>query len=281
MLWMAGWLCTTFAMTIAGRELAHDVPVFVIMMLRALMAVVLLTPIVALNGGFAGRFGNIRLHLIRNFIHYGAQYAWFSALALIAMGQVVAIEFTTPIWIAILAALFLGERLTGAKIIAIMLGIAGILFIVKPGVVPLETGHIVALLAALGFAASIALTKFITRTDSPLTVIFFMFAIQCVIGAVPAWLVWQWPEPGNWIWVLAVGVTGTLSHFCLTKSISLADATLVVPLDFLRVPLTALAGYWLFSEGFDAYAVAGAILILGANAINLFAAKRRAGTFAA
>ncbi|CAN5451218.1 DMT family transporter [soil metagenome] len=274
MLWMVGWLAATFAMTISARELAHDVPVFVIMILRSVMAVIMLAPFIALNGGLKGRLSQFRLHLVRNFIHYAAQYAWFSALALIAMGQVVAIEFTMPMWIAILAALFLGERLTGPRIFAVILGFAGILFIVKPGVVPVETGHIVALLAALGFAAAITLTKFITRADSPLTVIFLMFAIQTVIGAVPAWVYWQWPQPQNWVWVVAIGITGTFSHFCLAKAVSLADATLVMPLDFLRVPLTALAGYWLFAERFDATAVVGAVLILGANAINLFGARR-------
>src|SRR5690348_4531754 len=110
--WMAGWLATTLAVTVAGRQLSHDLPVFVTMIMRSLIAVAMLTPLVALNGGLTGRLGNMRLHLVRNVIHYGAQYAWFSALALITLGQVVAIEFTTPIWLAVLAALFLGERLT-------------------------------------------------------------------------------------------------------------------------------------------------------------------------
>jgi drug/metabolite transporter (DMT)-like permease len=148
--------------------------------------------------------------------------------------------------------------------------------IVKPGSSAIDIGHLVALMAAIGFAVSISLTKVITRKDSALTVIFLMFLIQSVIGAVPAWYTWKWPEPHNWVWVLIVGFAGTFSHYCLSKAISLADITIVTPMDFLRVPLTALIGYWLYSEGFDLVSVIGAVLILAANMLNLLKAREPA-----
>jgi len=273
-IWMAGWLLNTLALTIAGRELGHDIPVFVIMILRSLIAMAILTPIVLYEGDLSQRFGNLRLNIIRNIIHYGAQYAWFTALLLIPLAQVVSIEFTMPIWGALIAAMFLGEKLTPIRLAAIAFGFLGILMIVKPGTSLIDEGHAVALLAAIGFAISIALTKVITRKDTALTVIFLMFAIQTVIGAVPAWLTWKWPEPHNWVWVAVVGLAGTFSHYCLSKAISLADMTIVTPMDFLRVPLTVLAGYWLYHEGFDLYSIIGALLILGANTLNLFKAKQ-------
>jgi drug/metabolite transporter (DMT)-like permease len=272
-IWMAGWLLNTLALTVAGRELGHDVPVFVVMILRSLIAMAILTPIVLYQGNLGIRFGSLGLNIIRNIVHYGAQYAWFTALLLIPLAQVVSIEFTMPIWGALIAAMFLGEKLTPIKLAAITFGFLGILMIVKPGTSIIDEGHAVALLAAIGFAISIALTKVITRTDTALTVIFLMFAIQTVIGTVPAWLTWKWPEPHNWIWVAVVGLTGTFSHYCLSRAISLADMTIVTPMDFLRVPLTVLAGYWLYHEGFDLYSIIGALLILGANTLNLFKAK--------
>lgn len=111
-MWMAGWLAATLGMTVAGRELGQDIPVFMVMMYRSLFAVTVLTPIVLWQGNVAARFGQFKLHLIRNVVHYGAQYAWFSALVLIPLAQVISIEFTLPIWVAILAAAFLGEHLT-------------------------------------------------------------------------------------------------------------------------------------------------------------------------
>lgn len=273
---MGGWLLATLALTVAGRELGHDLPVFVIMMFRSLFALVLLTPIVLYHGDLTRRFGNIRLNILRNIIHYSAQYSWFLALGLIPLAQVVSIEFTMPIWGALIAALFLGETLTRFKLVAIALGFLGILFIVKPGTSHIDEGHVVALLAALGFAVSVAMTKVITRTDSALTVIFLMFLIQTVIGAVPAYITWKWPEPHNWIWVLTVASAGTFSHYCLSKAVSLADVTVVMPLDFLRVPVTVLVGYWLYREGLDLYSIIGTLLILGANTLNLFKVKQPA-----
>lgn len=275
-IWMAGWLLNTLALTVAGRELGHDVPVFVIMILRSVIAMIILTPLILYHGNIGQRFANLRLNIIRNIVHYGAQYAWFSALILIPLAQVVSIEFTMPIWGAVIAALFLSEKLTRFKLAAIALGFIGILMIVKPGASFIASGHVVALLAAIGFAVSVALTKVITRKDTALTVIFLMFAIQTVIGAVPAWLTWKWPAPENWIWVAVVGLAGTFSHYCLSKAISLADITIVTPMDFLRVPLTVLVGYWIYSEGFDLYSIIGTLLILGANMLNLLKAKQPA-----
>jgi drug/metabolite transporter (DMT)-like permease len=275
-IWMGGWLVATLALTVAGRELGHDLPVFVIMMFRSLFALLVLTPIVLHHGDISRRFVNVRLNILRNIVHYAAQYSWFLALSLIPLAQVVSIEFTMPIWGAVIAALFLGERLTRFKAVAITLGFLGILLIVKPGTSQIDEGHIVALMAAFGFAVSVAMTKVITRTDSALTVIFLMFLIQTVIGAVPAIMTWKWPEPHNWIWVLVVASAGTFSHYCLSKAISLADMTIVTPLDFLRVPLTVLVGYWLYREGFDIYSILGTLLILGANTINLLKARQPA-----
>jgi drug/metabolite transporter (DMT)-like permease len=273
-IWMAGWLLCTLALTVAGRELGQDVPVFVIMILRSLIAMAVLGPLVLYEGNLRARLTQLPLHIVRNIAHYAAQYSWFTALLLIPLAQVVSIEFTMPIWGALIAVAFLGETLTRYRIAAIGLGFLGILLIVKPGTATVDAGHLVALVAALGFAVSVALTKVLTRKDSALTVIFLMFAIQTVIGAVPAWLTWKWPAPENWIWVAVVGFTGTFSHYCLSKAISLADVTIVTPMDFLRVPLTVLAGYWLYSEGFDLISIIGAALILGANMLNLLKAKQ-------
>jgi drug/metabolite transporter (DMT)-like permease len=275
-IWMGGWLLATLALTVAGRELGHDIPVFVTMIFRSLIALAILTPIVLYHGGLARRFANIRLNLVRNVMHYGAQYSWFLALTLIPLAQVVSIEFTMPIWGALIAALFLGESLTRFKLTAIALGFLGIPLIVKPGTSHIDEGHVAALLAAIGFAMSIPMTKVITRTDSALTVIFLMFLIQTVIGAVPAFITWKWPEPHNWIWVAVVGLAGSFSHYCLSKAVSLADMMVVTPMDFLRVPLTVLAGYWLYQEGFDLYSIMGTLLILGANTLNLFKARQPA-----
>jgi len=266
---MAGWLSALLLMTVAGRELSGELPVFVIMLFRSLIALAILSPIVLWQGGRPLRTRRLGSHLARNFVHYSAQYCWFYALSLIPIARVVAIEFTMPIWTAILAAVFLSERLSLSRIAAVGLGFIGILIIVRPGVEAIGLGEMTALYAALAFAVAMILTKSLTRTESALTVIVYMFIIQTLVGLLPALSVWTWPSAAAWPWVIVVGLAGSVSHFCLAKAIASAEATVVVPMDFLRVPLTALLGWLLYAEKIDIWLALGAGLILCGNLLNL------------
>lgn len=266
---MAGWLATILIMTISGRELTDELPVFVIMLWRSCMGVVFIAPFIAWAGGRPLHTGRLRWHLGRNLAHYSAQFCWFLAISLIPLAEVISIEFTMPLWTAILAGIFLGERLTRRRLGAVGLGFAGIVIIVQPGLSPVGLGQIAALYAAVVFAVSLVMTKSLTRTEESLTIVFYMFALQAVIGLVPALQMWVWPSVEKWPWVLALGIAGTASHYCLAKAIASADATVVIPMDFLRVPVTAVAGWLIYSEGIGVSLVAGAGLILAANVLNL------------
>jgi len=274
---MAGWLGLTLAMSVGGKEVTKELDVFQVMLVRSGVGLMFLLPLVAWRGFAPARTRHFRVHLVRNVIHYVAQYSWFLALSLIPLAQVISIEFTFPIWTAILAAAFLGERLTGRRIVAIVAGLAGVLLIVKPGVTTIETGQAVALLAAFGFGGSITLTKVLTRTESALTVIFYMMAIQFVLGLGPGITVWQWPSHSAWFWLAVIGIAGTFSHYCFTSAMFYADVTVVAPMDFLRVPLSALLGWLVFAETADVWLAAGAALILAGNTLNLYPGTTRGG----
>jgi drug/metabolite transporter (DMT)-like permease len=208
-------------------------------------------------------------HVGRNLIHYAAQLGWFFALTLIPLGQVVSIEFTMPIWTAILAASFLGERMTAAKIAAIVLGVIGVVVIVRPATGEINPGQLIALAAAVGFGISIAMMKSLTRTEKTLAIIFWMLVIQSAAGFLPALYVWRWPSAYAWGWMVVLAFCGTFSHYCMARAMLHADATVVLPMDFLRVPLTAVAGWLIYSERLDLYTVLGATLILTGNLLNL------------
>jgi drug/metabolite transporter (DMT)-like permease len=194
---------------------------------------------------------------------------WYFALTLIPLGQVVSIEINMPIWTAILAAGFLGERLTGWKLLAIVLGLVGVAVIVRPGTSEINPGQLIALGAAVGFGISIAMMKSLTRTESTVAIIFWMIVIQSAAGFFPAIYLWQWPSAYAWGWMVVIAFCGTFSHFCMARAMLYADATIVVPMDFLRVPLSATAGWLLYAERLDIYTVLGAILILTGNLLNL------------
>jgi len=269
-MWMAGWLVLMLVMAVAGRETTRDLNVFQIMEVRSILGFILLFPLIHFNGGFAIlRTSRLQLHIARNLVHYAAQLAWFFALTLIPLGQVVAIEFTMPVWTALLAASFLGERMTGGKIAAIVLGLIGVLVIVRPATGAINPGQLLALGAAVGFGISIALMKFLTRTENTLAIIFWMLVVQATAGFIPTLFVWVWPSAYLWGWILVIAICGTFSHFCMARAMLYADATIVVPMDFLRVPLTATAGWLLYSERLDTFTVLGAALILAGNLLNL------------
>jgi drug/metabolite transporter (DMT)-like permease len=269
-LWMAGWLTLMLIVTVAGREAMRGLNLFQIMELRSLIGFVLLYPLIRRNGGFAALKTSRPLqHVGRNLVHYVSQLGWFYALTLISLGQVVSIEFTTPIWTAILAASFLGERMTAAKISAIVLGVIGVIVIVRPATGSINPGQLIALGAAVGFGISITMTKSLTRTEQTIAIIFWMLVVQSAAGLLPALYVWQWPSATIWGWTVVVAFCGTFSHFCMARAMLYADATVVLPMDFLRVPLTATVGWLIYSERLDAFTLFGAALILAGNLLNL------------
>ena len=161
---MAGWLTLMLVIAVAGREATRELAVFQVMEMRSLIGLLLLWPLVRAAGGIAAlKTQRLRDHATRNTVHYAAQYAWFAALTMIPLAQVVAIEFTMPIWIILLAAAFLGERITRWKVLAVALGLCGVALIVRPSASGLSPGQLVALAAALGFAVSVTMVKSLTR----------------------------------------------------------------------------------------------------------------------
>jgi drug/metabolite transporter (DMT)-like permease len=269
-LWMAGWLALMLIVAVAGREGLRALNVFQLMEMRSLLGLLMLYPLIRINGGFAiVKTTRPHVHIARSLVHYAAQLGWFFALTLIPIGQVVAIEFTMPIWTAILAASFLGERMTVWKVTAIVLGLIGVIVIVRPSTGEINPGQLIALGAAVGFGISIAVVKSLTRTEQTLAIIFWMLVVQSVAGLLPSLYVWTWPEAYVWFWVVVIAFCGTFSHYCMARAMLHADATVVIPMDFLRVPLTATAGWLIYSEQLDLFTVAGAALILTGNLLNL------------
>jgi drug/metabolite transporter (DMT)-like permease len=267
---MAGWLILMLVVAIAGREATRELNVFQIMELRSCIGFFMLYPLIRRSGGFAAMKTSRPLqHIGRNLVHYAAQLGWFYALTLIPIGEVVSIEFTMPVWTAILAASFLGERMTAGKIAAVVLGVVGVIVIVRPVAGAINPGQSIALAAAVGFGISVAMMKSLTRTESTVAIIFWMIVIQGATGFFPSLYVWTWPSLHAWGWIAVIAFCGTFSHYCMARAMLHADATVVLPMDFLRVPLTATAGWLIYSERLDMFTLLGAGLILTGNLLNL------------
>ncbi|CAH2396021.1 DMT family transporter [Mesorhizobium escarrei] len=268
--WMALSIASFLTMSVAGRATTAELHVFQVLELRSVIGLFILLPLVKMSGGFAAMRSKRPLaHIARNVVHFVGQAAWLYALTLIPLAVLISIEFTTPIWTAILAVGFLGERLSWPRLAAIVLGLIGVLIIVRPGVGSVDPGHVVVLGAAACFGISVVLVKSLTRTDSVVCIIFWMLVIQSVLGLIPALYEWRNPPLELWPWILLIAFTGMSSHFCMARALAYADATVISPMDFLRVPLSALIGWLLYQEQIDAFTAGGALLILLGNLLNL------------
>lgn len=274
--WMIGTLFSFVGMAVAGRELSTDFGTFQILALRSLVGLIIIVGLLSRTGWGQVSFRNVRTHLLRNLAHFGGQFGWFYAIAFIPLAAVFAIEFTAPLWTVIFAAVLLGERVTPIRIIAVVLGIAGVLTILRPGLEVIHPAALAILAGAVGYALSHTLTKKLGAHDTTLCILFFMMLIQFPLGFVPAAFDWATPHLAHVPWIILVGVTGLSAHYCMVRAFKLADASVVVPMDFLRLPLVALVGFALYGERVDPFLALGATLILAGNFLNVSRERKTA-----
>ena len=276
--WMIGAIVSFTAMAIAGRELAGEHDTFEIMTYRSLIGVVIVVAVAAPAGTLRQiGFSRLGLHTIRNAFHFAGQNLWFYAITAAPLAQVFALEFTTPMWATLMAPLVLGERLTRVRALSAVLGFIGILIVAQPGAgFVLTPGLMAAALAAVAFAATALATRFLTRSESITCILFYLTVIQAVFGLVTAGFDGEiaLPSDSSAPWLLVVGCSGLLAHFCMTKALSMAPAAVVMPIDFARLPIIALVGVLLYGEGLEWAVLAGAAVIFGANYLNIRAETR-------
>ena len=278
-LWIMGSIAAFTAMAVAGRAVKGVHDTFEIMTWRSLIGFGIVLA-VALARGRLGEVRTDRLpsHVLRNVVHFTGQNLWFYALTMIPLAQVFALEFTTPLWVIVLAALFLGERLTGAKAVAGALGFVGVLFVARPDFAAIDPGVVAALLSAVFFATTSVLTKALTGVESIVSILFWLTLMQLGLGLVAAG--WDGemalPTAATLPWLALIGVCGLCAHFCLTTALSLAPAGIVAPMDFARLPVITLIGWVWYAEAVSPWLVVGATLIATGILINLRAGNRAA-----
>ncbi len=262
-------LASFLLMAIAGRELSKEMGPAQIVAFRNIICLAVVLIVLARIGWDKGRTTTLGRHVIRNTIHFAAQFGWFYAIARIPIAEVFAIEFTAPIMTALLAAIFLGERLTPVRITAVALGFAGVLVILRPGAAIINPAALAALAAAFGYACTYIYTKDLVGRDGPLVILLWMNAVQLPLAMAFSAPVWVWPTEPMWPWIATVGITGLFSHYALSSALAAADATVVVPLDFLRLPLAAGVAWVMYGETVGANVFIGAGIIFAGIWLNL------------
>jgi len=277
-LWMIGALLSFSTMAVSIRELSHVLSIFEVLALRSALGLIILCALALARPDLrhAIRTRHIWLHVMRNGVHFAAQVAWATSLTLLPLATVFSLEFTMPAWTAIMASIFLHERLTQSRIGAVILGFVGVLVIIRPGLQTFQPAALLTLAAAFGYGITLTTTKRLTATDATFAIVFWMNAMQLpmnLVGSDPFFALKL--GTAQIVPVIGLAVAGLTSHYCLSNAFRAGDATVVVPIDFLRIPLIGLVGWWLYAETLDAFVFAGAGLIVSGILWNLHAETRR------
>jgi drug/metabolite transporter (DMT)-like permease len=273
-LWMGGAVLSFSTMAVAARELLAHMGPFQILFVRSLVMMAIVLVIVAQAADAVTATRRLPLHVFRNVIHFGGQYCWVFAIGALPLATVFAIEFTMPVWTAILAALILKERLTRNRIVMLVLGLAGVLIILRPGFGLFHPAALVALAASLLYAGNMIATKQLSGTDSPLAVLFWMSVVQTPLSLLAALPGWVSPPISQLPWMILIGVGSYTAHYCMTRAFKLADAMVAVPIDFVRLPLIAVVGALFYDEAFDPLIIVGAAVIFAGTYYSLSRERR-------
>src|SRR5215469_6367088 len=270
---MVGALLSFSVMAVSIRELFHaGLNIFEILAIRSGVALLVLLTLLAARKdlrvhALPRRMG---LDIFRNTVHYASQFSWALSLTMLPLATVFALEFTMPAWTAILAVWFLQERMTPSRLGVVIFGLIGVLIILRPGIASFNPASILVLLAAFGYAITMITTKQLTKTETTFGIVFWMAVIQfplSLIGSNPN--VFLQVDPRHILPVIGVGMAGLTSHYCLSKAFRSGDATLVVPLDFMRIPLIAVVGWLFYGDSLDAFVFLGALIIIAGVLWNL------------
>ncbi|WP_299404549.1 DMT family transporter [uncultured Roseobacter sp.] len=277
-LWMMGSIASFSSMAVAGRELASELDTFEIMMYRSLFGTLIVVFLAAVTGTWRQiNTGNMPVHIIRNMAHFTGQNLWFYAVTVIPLAQVFALEFTSPLWVIVLSPFLLGERLTFTRGVAAVMGFIGILIVARPDMAGLNAGVVTAASSAIFFALTIMFTKRLTRTQSITCILFYLTTMQLVFGIVAAGYDGDiaLPSSQGLPFVMLIGAAGLMAHYCMTNALAIAPATVVVPIDFIRLPAIAVVGMLLYNEPIEIWVVLGALIIFAGNYLNIWSETRQ------
>ena len=278
-LWMVGALLSFSVMAVSIRELAKaGLSIFEILAIRSGVALVVLLILLVARPQLRMHAlpRRMSLNLLRNTVHYGSQYAWAQSLTMLPLATVFALEFTMPAWTALLAVWLLHEKMTPSRLGVVVFGLIGVLVILRPGIASFNPAALLVLGAAVGYAVTMITTKQLTMTETTFGIVFWMAVIQLplsLIGSDPAAFLHL--DIRHILPAIGVGTAGLTSHYCLSNAFRAGDATLVVPLDFMRIPLIAVVGWAFYGERLDIFVLLGALIIVGGVLWNLRAEVAR------
>ena len=247
------------------RYLSATIDPLEIVFFRNLFGMVVMLPWLMHNGIGTLRTRRLSLYTLRSIIGLVAMIAWFTAIARMNLADAVALSFTAPLFATVMAVVVLHEIVRLRRWSAVAAGFVGAMIILRPGFAEIPPEALFVLLSASMMGFAVALVKILSRSEPTGAIVFYMVLMLTPASLIPALFVWRTPGVEELLWLLALGGAATLGHICLVRAFALADATAVLPFDFVRLPLIAVMGWFVFGQSLDAWTGVGAVIIIGSS----------------
>ncbi len=254
------------AMAIVIRLASQSLHTFEIAFFRNLFGLMAVLPLLLRMDPSALRTRQLPKYFVRCAIGIGSMLCGFWAIGHLPLAQAISLSYSTPVFVTIAAALFLGEHVRARRWAAVAIGFVGVLVIVRPGSAEFSTGTLIALAAAVLSGVVAIQIKQLSRVDPANTIVLYTYLFWVPMSLVPALFVWEWPQGIAWVWVVAAGIFGTAGQVLWTHALKLGEVSALTPISFMQLPLVATAGWLWFGESVDAWTWTGAAIILSANA---------------
>tara|TARA_B100001123_G_scaffold288159_1_gene321089 strand:- start:208 stop:1032 length:825 start_codon:yes stop_codon:yes gene_type:complete len=262
------------AMHAIVRFLSPSIHPFELAFFRSLFGFIVILPLLLRGGIDSVRTHQPRLQMLRGVVSIAAMMSWFYGLSMVPLAEATALSFTNVIFGSLAAIIFLREKMTMARGIAVFIGFVGVLVILRPGFVQMDIGVVCVLFSALCWGCSVVIVKQLGRTDAAVSIVAWV-GIQLSILSLPfALSVWVWPTMEEWLWLSLLGTLATIGHLCMVQGLKLTDAMTIFPLDFTRLIWASLFGLFIFSEWPDVWTFVGAGIIVISGTFMLYREDR-------
>lgn len=253
-------------MAIAIRLASQSLHTFEIAFFRNLFGLLAVLPLVMRMDPASLRSRQLPRYFVRCAIGIGSMLCGFWAIGHLPLAQAISISYSTPVFVTIAAAVFLGEHVRTRRWVAVAVGFIGVLIIVQPGSSSFSAGTLIALTAAVLSGVVAIQIKQLSRVDAANTIVLYTYLFWVPMSLLPALLVWQWPQGIAWLWVVGAGLFGTAGQVFWTHALKPGEVSALTPISFMQLPLVATAGWLWFGENVGLWTWIGAAIILGANA---------------
>ncbi len=264
-LWMLVSAAALAGLTGVVRHMSAGLPPFEIAFFRSFFGLLILAPWLMRSGLGVLRTKRLGLYTMRCALGAATMLMWFTAISMVPLADAVALGFTSPLFVILGAALFLGEVVRGRRLGATLCGFAGALIILRPGGGVLDLGAVLVLLSAVTLAGANLSVKELSRTEPVQAIVTYMVIFMVPLTFIPALLVWQTPTPAQLAELIGLAAVATVGNYAMTRAVAVADASAVMPYDYARLPFVALIGFFVFGETSDAATWIGAGVIAVAS----------------